>query len=81
MREALCEHKPSNRCSFCKSEWKDRNYCPTKNPDALAKAINIFLENPSLRKKYGSYAKKRVKEEFAREVMVKKLLDVYKNLM
>jgi len=40
------------------------------DPDALAKAINIFLDNPSLRKKYGSYAKKRVKEEFTGEINV-----------
>jgi len=51
----------------------------SRNPDALAKAINIFLKNPSLRKKYGSYAKKRAKEEFVKEVMVKNCLDVYRN--
>jgi len=48
------------------------------DPDALAKAINIFLDNPALRKKYGSYAKKRTKEEFVKEAMVKRIIGVYR---
>ena len=43
---------------------------PPKDADALAKAINTLLDNPTLREKYGSYAKKRVEREFRKEVIV-----------
>jgi len=51
-----------------------------KDPQALANAINTLLDNPTLREKYGKYAKERVKREFAREVMVEKILRVYRGL-
>jgi len=53
---------------------------PPKNPQALAKAINTLLDDPALREKYGKYAKERVEKEFAGEVMVEKILEVYREL-
>ena len=58
------------RVPFVNQNGKTGAIVSPGDPDALAKAINTPLDNPSLREKYGSYAKKRVKEEFTGEVNV-----------
>ena len=53
---------------------------PPRSPDALAKAINTLLDNPILRGKYGNYAKERVEKEFTREVMVRRIIEIYRGV-
>ena len=65
---------------FVNQDGKTGIVVPPKDSNALARAINTLLDNPALREKYGKYAKERVKREFAREVMVEKILRVYRGL-
>jgi len=65
---------------FVNQDGKTGIVVPPRDPGALARAINTLLDNPALREKYGKYAKERVKREFAREVMVEKILRVYRGL-
>ncbi|RLE11598.1 mannosyltransferase, partial [Candidatus Aerophobetes bacterium] len=65
---------------FVNQDKKTGIIVPPKDPQALAKAINILLDNPALREKYGKYAKERVKREFAREAMVHKIMEVYRGM-
>ena len=66
---------------FVNQNGKTGIIVPPKNPDALAKAINTLLDDPALREKYGSYAKERVKRKFKREVMVKRIIEVYQEVL
>ena len=66
---------------FVNQDGKTGIVAPPKDPDALAKAINTLLKNPTLREKYGNYAKERVKKEFTKEVMVKRILEVYREIV
>jgi len=66
---------------FVNEDGKTGIIVPPKDPQALAEAINTLLDNPALRERYGSYAKERVKREFAREAMVKKVLGVYQEVL
>lgn len=52
-----------------------------KDIDGLAKAINTLIRDAELRNNYGSYAKQRIKEEFANEVMAKKVYNLYNAIM
>jgi len=52
-----------------------------REPDVLARAISTLLNAPSLREKYGKYARERAKEKFSKEAMVKKVLEVYRGVM
>jgi len=65
---------------FVNQNGKTGIIVPPKNPQTLAKAINTLLDNPALRKKYGKYAKERVKREFTREVMVHRIMEVYRGM-
>lgn len=65
---------------FVNQDGKTGIVVPPRDPGALARAINTLLDNPALRERYGSYAKERVKREFTREVMVEKILRVYRGL-
>ena len=66
---------------FVNQDGKTGIVAPPKDPDALAKAINTLLKNPTLRGKYGNYAKERVKKESTKEVMVKRILEVYREIV
>ncbi|MBC7190664.1 glycosyltransferase [Candidatus Aerophobetes bacterium] len=66
---------------FVNQDKKTGIVVPPKNPQALAEAINTLLENPALRKKYGGCAKERVEKEFTKKVMVKRLLEVYREVV
>lgn len=50
---------------------------PPRDPEALAAAINLLLNNPSLRRRYGDAARLRVKSEFSLDTMVDRTLGVY----
>ena len=54
---------------------------PPKDSEALAKAINILLNDESLRKKYGENGRKRVEKEFTVKIMIKKVLNLYQGLV
>ena len=71
---------PVKEAFFVNQDGKTGIVVPPKNPQALAKAINTLLDDPALREKYGKYAKERVEKEFAGEVMVEKILEVYREL-
>jgi glycosyltransferase involved in cell wall biosynthesis len=45
--------------------------------DALAGTINVLLDDPELRAKYGASARVRVREKFALEVMTRRMLQLY----
>jgi len=54
---------------------------PKNNPRALAKAINSLIENPSLRKKLASNARKKVLEEFDVRKVASNLSNLYKEVL
>ena len=68
------------RSVFCEQDEKTGIIVPPEDADALAEAINTLLDDPALREKYGKYAKERVKEEFTREVMVHRIMEVYRGM-
>lgn len=54
---------------------------PPKDPEALAQAINLLLDNAELRKQFGVAARRRVKEEFSVEKMAARTMAVYDSVM
>ena len=65
---------------FVNQNGKTGTIVPPEDADALAEAINTLLDDPALREKYGKYAKERVKREFTREVMVHRIMEVYRGM-
>lgn len=53
---------------------------PSRDPSALAKAINILLENEQLREKMGQQGRKIVEEKFNLERMIKDYENLYEKL-
>lgn len=51
------------------------------NVEQLAEAVNELLDNEDLRIQYGTYAKNRVLNEFTKEKMAEKILNIYKELL
>lgn len=49
--------------------------------DGLAAAINLLLDDPRLRGKYGAAAARRARDEFSVEVMVDRTLELYRDVM
>lgn len=54
---------------------------PPRDPAALAAAISRFLEDPMLRREFGENARKRVGSEFSREVMARRMENLYIGLL
>lgn len=54
---------------------------PPKDPDALSAAINRLIESPSLSDELGEGARRRVKEEFTVEIMTRRTLHLYDQVM
>ena len=50
---------------------------PPANPGALADAINLLLGDAQRRTEFGNAGRRRVREEFSLELMVRRTLDVY----
>lgn len=48
---------------------------------ALAGAISLLLDNPTLRARYGAAARKRAREEFALELMVRRTAALYREIL
>jgi rhamnosyl/mannosyltransferase len=54
---------------------------PPKDPEALANAINILLDNEELRQRFGAAANRRVQDEFSAEKMIARTMAVYDSVM
>jgi rhamnosyl/mannosyltransferase len=54
---------------------------PPADPDALAGAINLLLDDPQLRIRYGQAARRRVEQEFSKELMTERTLRVYHEVL
>jgi rhamnosyl/mannosyltransferase len=54
---------------------------PPGDTEALGRAINTLLDNPVLRQKYGREGKRRVEREFNLEVMTRRTLGLYREVM
>jgi len=54
---------------------------PPKSKEDLSKAINQLLQDSALSKKYGEAGKKRVEEEFSKEAMAERVLQIYKETL
>jgi len=53
----------------------------SKDPTALAEAINKIINNPELKEKFGENAKKRFEEEFRIEVVANKIFKLYNKII
>ena len=65
---------------FVNQDGKTGIVVPPKDSNALTRAINILLDDPALRERYGNCAKERVKREFTREVMIHRIMEVYRGM-
>lgn len=54
---------------------------PPMDAGALAEALNTLLDNPDLRALYGRAARSRVEREFSLELMVKRTVQLYKDVV
>jgi glycosyltransferase involved in cell wall biosynthesis len=54
---------------------------PPRNPAALAEAINLVLDSENLRAQFGQAARRRVKNEFTRDLMSARILHVYQDAL
>ena len=52
---------------------------PPRNPDALARAVNQLLGDPARRAHMAEAARQRAAAEFAMDVMVDRVLELYQN--
>jgi glycosyltransferase involved in cell wall biosynthesis len=52
-----------------------------KNSDQIAAAINLLLDDRELREKYGAAAARRTREEFSIKRMVKRTLELYREVI
>ncbi|MBI2954269.1 MAG: glycosyltransferase [Chloroflexi bacterium] len=50
------------------------------NPTALADAINSLVEDAALRRRLGRNARERVRREFSKEAMARRIVDIYDGL-
>ena len=50
------------------------------NDDELVEKLAILAKNPDLCKQMGIQARKKVAKDFANEIMIKKLEEIYKSL-
>lgn len=53
---------------------------PPNDPDALATAIQLLIDEPELRERFGKAAYKRAREEFSMDKMLSSLFKEYKKL-
>jgi sugar transferase (PEP-CTERM/EpsH1 system associated) len=54
---------------------------PRNNPQALAEAIVRYINNPELRGQHAKNARERAVKEFSMDIMVKKYIDVYDDVI
>ena len=84
--EAMASRKPVISTNLPSGvPWVNQNgktgiIIPPKNSTALTDAANKLLANKNLREEYGKNARIRVEKEFRRELMLKRIADVYHTL-
>ncbi len=66
---------------FVNQDRKTGLIVPPSDSEALARAINHLLQNPEIGREYGQFAKARVMREFSEEVIVKRIIQLYENLL
>jgi glycosyltransferase involved in cell wall biosynthesis len=54
---------------------------PPANTEALGHAINMLLDNPVLRQKYGHEGRRRVESEFSVELMTQRTIELYQEVI
>jgi rhamnosyl/mannosyltransferase len=54
---------------------------PPQDSAALAEAINCLLANPELRRRMGRAGRERAQQELSADVMVKRLIQLYQEVM
>lgn len=54
---------------------------PPASPEALANAINLLLDDPERRGRYGEAARTRVQQEFSLELMTERTLQLYREVL
>jgi rhamnosyl/mannosyltransferase len=53
---------------------------PPADPSALSHAVNVLLDDPALRERYGRAGRLRVENEFSLDVMTRRTLALYREL-
>jgi len=53
---------------------------PPADPEALAQAINVLLNDEMLRRRYGLAGRRRAREVFSKHVFVDRVIDVYRKI-
>jgi rhamnosyl/mannosyltransferase len=54
---------------------------PPRDSDALAEAVNTLLDDETLRASFGRTGRARVEQEFSKEVMVGRTMELYRSLL
>jgi glycosyltransferase involved in cell wall biosynthesis len=54
---------------------------PPRDPDALAVALNRLLSSPALRRSMGEAGRKRVASEFTSELMLERIMELYRQIL
>jgi rhamnosyl/mannosyltransferase len=67
--------------AFVNEDKKTGLVVSPKDSEVLAGAINTLLDSQELRKQYGEYAQERVAREFSKEVMTKRIMEVYHKIL
>lgn len=68
-------------CQEVVTDGENGMLIPVKNPDALARAIDFLVQNPSLRQQMGLRGRKIVEREFSIERVGRETISVYKTLL
>lgn len=72
---------PIPGCSDIVRDGENGFIIPQKDPQALAKAIQVLIENPVLRLRFGMRGREIVVDEFASRRMARQTLAVYQELL
>jgi len=67
--------------SFVNQHGETGLVVPARSSGALSEAINELLGDPQRRRRLGENGRLRVKEEFSRDRMVERTIDLYNNLV
>jgi glycosyltransferase involved in cell wall biosynthesis len=54
---------------------------PVRNAPALADAIRLLLQSPSLRQRFGCAGRLIAEREFAEQLVIEQTLDIYRGLL
>jgi glycosyltransferase involved in cell wall biosynthesis len=54
---------------------------PPRDPDALARAINVLLADPERRRAMGAAGRQRVRAEFSKDLMIAQTIELYEQVL